>query len=59
MNVKRFVLAIGVYFTSNFIGPELPDITSALLSLVALTLFLKVWKPVRIFTVLLPSRGRT
>ena len=22
-------LAFGVYFTSNFIGPELPDITSA------------------------------
>lgn len=41
--------AIGVYFTSNFIGPELPDITSALFSLVSLTLFLKVWKPKRIF----------
>ena len=33
------------YFTSNFIGPELPDITSALVSLVCLTLFLKVWQP--------------
>jgi lactate permease len=33
------------YFTSNFIGPELPDITSALVSLVSLTLFLKVWQP--------------
>ena len=41
--------AIGVFFTSNFIGPELPDITSALISLVSLTLFLKVWKPKRIF----------
>lgn len=33
------------YFTSNFIGPELPDITSALVSLVSLALFLKVWQP--------------
>lgn len=38
--------AITQYFTSNFIGPELPDITSALVSLVSLTLFLKVWRPV-------------
>jgi lactate permease len=35
------------YFTSNHIGPELPDITSALVSLVSLTLFLKVWQPKR------------
>jgi len=37
------------YFTSNFIGPELPDITSALVSLVSLTVFLKFWKPKAIF----------
>ncbi|ASL25524.1 L-lactate permease [Azotobacter chroococcum] len=37
--------AITQYFTSNYIGPELPDITSALVSLVCLTLFLKVWQP--------------
>lgn len=37
--------SITQYFTSNFIGPELPDITSALVSLVSLTLFLKVWQP--------------
>ncbi|OIQ89443.1 L-lactate permease [mine drainage metagenome] len=41
--------AVGQFFTSNFIGPELPDITSSLLSLVSLALFLKVWKPKRIF----------
>ena len=35
------------YFTSNFIGPELPDITSALVSLISLTLFLKFWQPAR------------
>ncbi|WP_310631077.1 lactate permease LctP family transporter [Paraburkholderia sp.] len=39
--------AITQYFTSNHIGPELPDITSALVSLVALAAFLKVWQPRR------------
>jgi lactate permease len=37
--------AVTQYFTSNHIGPELPDITSALVSLVSLAAFLKVWKP--------------
>lgn len=41
--------AITQYFTSNYVGPELPDITSALVSLVCLTAFLKVWQPKRIF----------
>ena len=41
--------AVTQFFTSNFIGPELPDITSALVSLVLLALFLRVWKPRRIF----------
>lgn len=39
--------AVTQFFTSNFIGPELPDITSALVSLISLTLFLKVWSPRR------------
>jgi lactate permease len=39
--------AVVQFLTSNYIGPELPDITSALVSLVALTLFLKVWQPAR------------
>ncbi|KVG38723.1 lactate permease LctP family transporter [Burkholderia ubonensis] len=37
--------AITQYFTSNHLGPELPDITSSLVSLVALAAFLKVWQP--------------
>ena len=37
--------AVTQFFTSNYIGPELPDITSALVSIVALALFLKVWRP--------------
>ncbi len=41
--------AIMQFLTANFVGPELPDITSAIVSLVALTLFLKVWQPKRIF----------
>ena len=41
--------AIAQYLTSNFIGPELPDITASLASLVCLTLFLRRWKPARIF----------
>ncbi|QJI42440.1 lactate permease LctP family transporter [Pseudomonas sp. ADAK2] len=45
--VAGLSFAITQYFTSNFIGPELPDITSALASLVSLTLFLKVWQPKR------------
>ncbi len=37
--------AVTQYITSNFIGPELPDITSALVSLGSLTALLKVWQP--------------
>ncbi len=37
--------AISQYLTSNFIGPELPDVTSAIASIVLTTLFLKTWKP--------------
>ncbi|MEG0248029.1 MAG: lactate permease LctP family transporter, partial [Pseudomonas sp.] len=48
--VAGLSFAVTQYFTSNFIGPELPDITSALASLISLTLFLKVWQPKRSFT---------
>lgn len=41
--------AVTQFLTSNFIGPELPDITSALVSLISLTIFLKFWKPKNIF----------
>lgn len=50
------VLMAGVSFattqfiTANFIGPELPDVTSALVSLVCLSAFLKKWQPKEIFT---------
>ncbi|MFN4030893.1 MAG: L-lactate permease [Acidovorax temperans] len=41
--------AVVQFLTANYIGPELPDITSAIVSLIALTAFLKVWQPTRIF----------
>ena len=37
------------WFSSNFIGPELPDILSSLACIIALTIFLKVWKPANIW----------
>ncbi|WP_194761562.1 L-lactate permease [Pantoea ananatis] len=41
--------AIAQFLSSNFLGPELPDIISSLASLISLTLFLRIWQPVRIF----------
>lgn len=41
--------ALGQFLTANYIGPELPDITSAIFALVTLTTFLKFWQPRRIF----------
>lgn len=41
--------ALTQFLTANYIGPELPDITSAIVALVALTTFLKFWQPKRIF----------
>ncbi|MBL8658718.1 MAG: lactate permease LctP family transporter [Rhodospirillales bacterium] len=42
--------AVCQFFTSNFWAYELPDITSALFSLVALALFLRVWQPANMFS---------
>ncbi|EOW9528252.1 lactate permease LctP family transporter [Bacillus cytotoxicus] len=41
--------AITQFITATFLGPELPDITSALVSLVCLSLFLKVWQPKEVY----------
>ena len=41
--------AITQFITATFLGPELPDITSALVSLVSLSLFLKVWQPKELY----------
>ena len=37
--------AITQFFVSNYIGPELPDVLAALVSLVCIILFVQVWKP--------------
>ncbi|KJE29260.1 L-lactate permease [Geobacillus kaustophilus] len=43
--VSGVSFAVTQYLTSNFLGPELPDILSSLVSIVALAVFLKYWKP--------------
>jgi len=42
--------AIPQYLVSNFIGPELVDIIAAIVSMVCLVLFLRVWKPAKVWT---------
>ncbi len=41
--------AVVQYLTANFIGPELPDITAAIATLIILPVFLRFWQPKRIF----------
>ncbi|MGO3859616.1 MAG: lactate permease LctP family transporter [Neisseriaceae bacterium] len=48
--VCGITFAITQFLTANFIGHELPDITSALVSLFALTVFLRYWQPKERFT---------
>jgi L-lactate transport len=55
--VAGVTFAVTQFLTANYIGPELPDITSAIVSLISLTLFLKVWKPKNIFR--FPGQERT
>ncbi|MGG3571471.1 L-lactate permease [Bacillus gobiensis] len=43
--VSGVSFALTQFVTSNFLGPELPDILSALVSMFALAIFLKFWKP--------------
>jgi lactate permease len=47
--VAGISFAVLQWFSSNYLGPELPDILSALACIVALTLFLKVWHPAKIW----------
>jgi len=37
------------WFSSNYVGPELPDILSSLACIISLTVFLKFWKPAKIW----------
>lgn len=47
--VSGVTFAVTQYLTSNFLGPELPDILSALVSLFALAIFMKFWQPKNIY----------
>ncbi|PAF42364.1 L-lactate permease [Helicobacter sp. 11S02596-1] len=47
--VAALSFAIVQFYSSNHLGPELPDIISAIVSIVATTIFLKFWQPKRIF----------
>ncbi len=47
--VSGFSFAAAQFATANYLGPELPDIAAALVSLVALTVFLRFWKPRTVF----------
>lgn len=37
------------FFSSNYLGPELPDIVSSLAAIVSLVIFLNIWKPATIW----------
>jgi lactate permease len=41
--------AVAQWWTSNYIGPLLPDILSSLVSIACLVAFLRVWRPRRVF----------
>ncbi len=48
--VTGLSFAIPQYLVSNFIGPELVDIIAALVSMVSLVAFLRVWQPKKVWT---------
>ena len=43
--VCGFSFALTQYLSSNFLGPMLPDILSSIVSIICLTVFLKIWHP--------------
>ena len=48
--VTGLSFAIPQFLVSNFIGPELVDIIAAIVSMVSLVLFLRVWQPKKIWS---------
>ena len=48
--VTGLAFAIPQFLVSNFIGPELVDIIAAIVSMVCLVAFLRVWKPKQVWT---------
>ena len=47
--ISGFAFAITQFLSSNFLGPELPDILSSIVSLFALAIFMRFWKPKQIY----------
>ncbi len=47
--VAGVCFAVTQFTVSNFVGPYLPDILSAVVTIVGLGLFLRVWKPSKVF----------
>ena len=43
--VAGLSFALTQFLVSNFVGPELPDVLAALISLICVILFVQVWKP--------------
>ena len=48
--VTGATFALSQFLVSNYIGPELVDVIAAIVSMVALVAFLKVWQPKTIWT---------
>ena len=48
--VTGLSFAIPQYLVSNFIGPELVDIIAAIVSMICLIAFLRVWQPKKVWT---------
>ena len=47
--VAALSFTVTQFLSSNFLGAELPDIVSAIVSLACTTIFLKIWSPKNIF----------
>lgn len=47
--VSGITFAITQFLSSNFLGPELPDILSSIVSLFALAIFMRFWQPKKIY----------
>lgn len=49
--VAGISFAITQFLSATFLGPQLPDITSAIVSLVVTAIFLRFWQPSHVYTV--------
>lgn len=47
--VAGISFAVVQFFSANYLGPELPDILSSLVTIFSLAVFLKAWKPVSVW----------